>query len=290
MQAFISHASSDDGFADKLRLELRDSGIDTWVDHHDVPAGAEWVASIQAALMTCDIMILLLSNAALKSAFVGKEWMAFVNAHKPILPLVIESIDPSVEIPLWLKSYQMVDFRDPARFIDQIDVVVAALPHVTVNGAPTKKLSENTPRPMPGAKRDDHITETIDVTLLKRRDATGVTQGLSLGQVRFVIFEHNSIIVRDVRSPLKIGHYDGTKSRPGLDLANYDPTKNGISREHAVISPIRNGYGISDLNSTNGTWIGKNQLAPGKLYNLKNDSVIRLGWLLIRVEFIDQQT
>jgi DNA-binding winged helix-turn-helix (wHTH) protein len=50
-----------------------------------------------------------------------------------------------------------------------------------------------------------------------------------------------------------------------------------VSRQHAEISYTENRYVLRDLESTNGTQLDGNRIAPGKTYPLMNNSVIGLG-------------
>ena len=53
----------------------------------------------------------------------------------------------------------------------------------------------------------------------------------------------------------------------------------GISRVHALIRKTENGYQITDLNSSNGTWLENNRLVPKKPYDLDSGDRIRMGRL-----------
>ncbi len=74
-------------------------------------------------------------------------------------------------------------------------------------------------------------------------------------------------------------------SKPDVDLASADGMSLGVSREHAVIRRVDERYFIEDLNSTNGTWLNENRLAPGQPYPINNGDQIRLGQLLVLVYF-----
>jgi hypothetical protein len=53
----------------------------------------------------------------------------------------------------------------------------------------------------------------------------------------------------------------------------------GISRVHALIRKTENGYQITDLNSSNGTWLENDRLVPQKPYDLDSGDRIRMGRL-----------
>ncbi len=72
---------------------------------------------------------------------------------------------------------------------------------------------------------------------------------------------------------------------PELDLVNDNGAEMGVSREHAIIEASANGLAVSDLGSTNGTFLNNSRLSPNMRYPLKNGDELRFGELLIHVLF-----
>lgn len=66
-----------------------------------------------------------------------------------------------------------------------------------------------------------------------------------------------------------------------LDLSELGQVAVSTSRRHALLSATPGGYAISDLGSTNGTWLNQEHLQPGKAYSLQNKDEIRLGSLVM---------
>lgn len=77
---------------------------------------------------------------------------------------------------------------------------------------------------------------------------------------------------------------DQTES-PLIDLAPYGAFGLGVSRHHAMILKTETGYVITDLDSTNGTWLESEQLSPNNSYPLTSGAHIRLGRMQIMVVF-----
>ena len=73
-----------------------------------------------------------------------------------------------------------------------------------------------------------------------------------------------------------------------LDLSELDGYNMGISRRHLRIRNVENGYEITDLASTNGTWMNEERLVPNKPYVLKNGSQVRLGRLKLLVTYLTE--
>lgn len=62
-----------------------------------------------------------------------------------------------------------------------------------------------------------------------------------------------------------------------VDLVNYDAFGHGVSRRHVKIRRVLAGYEITDLESTNGTWVNEQRLSPNKPYPLASGALLRLG-------------
>lgn len=75
--------------------------------------------------------------------------------------------------------------------------------------------------------------------------------------------------------------------QPTLDLTPFDAQYMGISRSHARISYNDSAYIITDLSSTNGTWLNEKRLQPEVPYALHNGDTLRLGRLIMVVYFKD---
>ncbi len=70
-----------------------------------------------------------------------------------------------------------------------------------------------------------------------------------------------------------------------IDLGPFGGIELGVSRRHAQISRLRDGLEIADLNSSNGTFLNRDRLVPGRAYPLRNRAVLQLGKLVLRVQF-----
>jgi pSer/pThr/pTyr-binding forkhead associated (FHA) protein len=60
----------------------------------------------------------------------------------------------------------------------------------------------------------------------------------------------------------------------------------GVSRQHAVLIPTMQGLFITDLESTNGTWVNGDYLMPGQRYRLEPGDIIELGLLEMTVRTV----
>lgn len=73
MNVFLSYAAADREFAEGIRKELADSGIEVWDPQTSVLPGDNWGAQAKEALETCDAMVVILSPKAQQSRVVNSE-------------------------------------------------------------------------------------------------------------------------------------------------------------------------------------------------------------------------
>lgn len=98
---------------------------------------------------------------------------------------------------------------------------------------------------------------------------------------------HSSRIGLNVWQSLVIGRLDPwAEDNPDLDLAPHQAAEMGVSRQHAVLIPAVQGLFITDLESTNGTWVNGDYLMPGQRYRLEPGDKIELGLLEMTVRTV----
>ncbi len=103
--------------------------------------------------------------------------------------------------------------------------------------------------------------------------------------ILLVLGDSTSTIGLDVRQMLVIGRGDpGEDEKPDLDLARHRALEHGISRQHAALIPTHDALYVTDLDSTNGTWLNGEFLQPGDRYPLKAGDEIELGLLRLVVK------
>ena len=72
-QVFISHATADAAFAQRLAADLQRHGYRVWIAPQSIRPGEQWVAAINRGLEECGVMVLLLTPAAAVSPWVQME-------------------------------------------------------------------------------------------------------------------------------------------------------------------------------------------------------------------------
>jgi hypothetical protein len=111
-EAFISHASENRAFVEKLCKELRNHGVPFWYSTRHIRGAQQWHDEIGEALGRCDWFILILSPQSVKSKWVKHELVFALNNSRyggRIIPCVLKKCDIN-QLSWTLSSFQFVDF------------------------------------------------------------------------------------------------------------------------------------------------------------------------------------
>jgi hypothetical protein len=106
LQYFFSYARQDSAFVLRLAKELRDVGIDLWLDQLDIRGGQHWDRAVEDALQTCQGMIAVLSPDALASHNIVDEVSYALEERKTIIPILLRPCT----IPFRLRRVSYIDF------------------------------------------------------------------------------------------------------------------------------------------------------------------------------------
>lgn len=110
----------------------------------------------------------------------------------------------------------------------------------------------------------------------------------SLGDNREVILLIRGMVERIVMSEgvvYRLGRFELEKALTDVDLIPYGAIDRGVSRIHARLHLEEGRLYVTDLNSSNGTYIGMNKLIPNNPVPLRKGDELRLGRLSIQVLF-----
>jgi hypothetical protein len=97
---FISYSRTDSAFIDRLDADLRARGYSTWVDRRRLEGGQYWEQEIDAAIVLCDLFLLVLSPSSVNSIYVRHEFEESERLDKRLIPLVWQA--QGLVIPAWL--------------------------------------------------------------------------------------------------------------------------------------------------------------------------------------------
>jgi hypothetical protein len=102
--------------------------------------------------------------------------------------------------------------------------------------------------------------------------------------IKLVVGPSNAAIILDAdRNEWLVGRSDPIRGIfPEVDLGMHGGDKSGVSRRHARLIAQEGQRFVSDLNSTNFTFLNGEKLEPGKLYPLTDGDEIRFGLLALQ--------
>lgn len=124
---FISYSSRDKEFARKLASDLASYGIKPWIDEWEIHVGDSIVEKINDGIRESDYLIVVLSEASVKSKWVQEEIKAAFaknpeEANRVLIPVILED----VEIPLFIRDIKYVDFAKQ-KYQDGLDEIVRSI-------------------------------------------------------------------------------------------------------------------------------------------------------------------
>ncbi len=116
-RVFISHSRQDEELARDLARRLRGAGLVPVVDWSDLAAG-DWKKWVREQIRGADAMLILVTPAALNSAWTMAELGMAEGFERVILP-VTAGLKPS-RLPAPLQTYQAIPF-------DEVDAAIKRL-------------------------------------------------------------------------------------------------------------------------------------------------------------------
>ncbi len=105
-QIFVSYARDDEAFVTRLVDDLTRTGANIWLDIRNARPGRHWARSIEHALSESAMMIVVLSPAALRAPHVPAGWHAYLEAYRPVIPVLAAPCD----LPGPLRTRRPIDF------------------------------------------------------------------------------------------------------------------------------------------------------------------------------------
>lgn len=132
LKVLISHVATDDGLARRAAEMLRRAGHEVWTGDEIYP-GDNWAAKYAEALERSEVMIPLLSPAALDSERVQSD-LAFALGQKRyanrLIPIFTDGTGPQSESFPWvLRQFPFVTMRSGAGSEEEAFEKVASLLH-----------------------------------------------------------------------------------------------------------------------------------------------------------------
>jgi len=155
---FISHSGSDKAFANLVAKRLSEAELDTWVDTKDIWVGSDILRQIGDGLATMDLLILIVSQAALQSGWVERE-IAYATmreidkAETLILPFIVDQT-PFSDLPWYIHS------RHARRILPDL-AGAAVIAEAAKNVLARRMKPQASGSPAPSFARDPKVDQLI---------------------------------------------------------------------------------------------------------------------------------
>ncbi len=108
---FISHHSSHEQSARRLKKILDRNGLTGWMAPDDVPPGTAFDDAIVTQIGKSDVVVLLFSKGSDASRHVKREMILADNQGVPVYPIRLEEV-PADGLAYWLNDHQWIDWFD----------------------------------------------------------------------------------------------------------------------------------------------------------------------------------
>jgi HEAT repeat protein len=130
-QIFLSYRSADVDFALRLAADLKNAGINLWMDRMDIKPGDDWPQALEAGVNNCAAMIVLVSEEYVKSKYCLRELHRADRMNKKIFPVVLAEVPPH-ETPMELERAQHISFmewHDDSHYQESLTSLIDVLSH-----------------------------------------------------------------------------------------------------------------------------------------------------------------
>jgi hypothetical protein len=171
IKIFISYSRHDTLIAQSIADVLEEHGYSPWLDIN-IKVGQDWQSEIVQEINSSDIMILLMSPDALRSQWIQREYLIFLNNQKPLIPIIIRELDYS-NIPSELRAIQWLR-AEAGLQREQLNQLLNALAYYT------ERMGKQPP--ITTTKRQPHIEPPLIVGA--KSDGSPAAEALLQQQMR----------------------------------------------------------------------------------------------------------
>lgn len=152
VRVFVSHSSKDREFALRLEASLEARDIQAWLDLRNLEGGEDFDKKIEAVILHCTCLLVILSPDAVESRWVRSEIHLAFDHDIPIIPVMRRKTYPPVPINT-LNYIECLD--DDEQTIDRtLQAIQVRLYKLASDASPlavASALPMDAPQPMPAA-------------------------------------------------------------------------------------------------------------------------------------------
>jgi tetratricopeptide (TPR) repeat protein len=130
---FLSHNSSDKPTVIQLAEELKSRGIRVWLDAWSLIPGRPWIKALEEIIQTTKSAAVLVGPDGIgpwQSPEMYGCLYEFVNRNLPVIPVLLPGSPQKPDLPLFLKQFTWVDFRQgiTPEYVDRLVCGIKEVP------------------------------------------------------------------------------------------------------------------------------------------------------------------
>jgi hypothetical protein len=106
---------------------MRALGVDVYLAEHDPKPGTSIAAKVEAAIQDCHVLVVLITNSSVNSAYVQQEIGLARAKRKPIVPIVDIAVDRTQLGLLTEVEHLELDSSEPSAMLERVSEVLQPL-------------------------------------------------------------------------------------------------------------------------------------------------------------------
>jgi hypothetical protein len=111
-EVFVSYASGDRGRVLPILDRLQTAGVRCWLDRREIEGGMRWADAIVRGIRNCKVLMLMCSDAALRSRAVRQEIQLAWRYERAYLPVLLERTQFPEQLQFFLEGCQWIELID----------------------------------------------------------------------------------------------------------------------------------------------------------------------------------
>jgi TolB-like protein/cytochrome c-type biogenesis protein CcmH/NrfG len=163
---FVSYSRENKDEVLAIARELQAAGVSLWIDQSGIDAATLWGEEIVNAIDQCKVLLLMLSEAAIKSQNVVREVMLVNEKKKQILPVHLAPVVVPATLKYPLAGIQHVTYFEGNK-ADNIQAILRALQRHGVEFAVAPQAVGQVPSPLQGRGQGEghsmHSAQSVEL-------------------------------------------------------------------------------------------------------------------------------
>lgn len=144
-EVFVSYSRTDKQRVLEWVGKLRAAGVSVWLDTSGIDAATRWGEQIVNALESAKVLLLMVSEAAVRSDHVAKEVTLVSERKGHILPVHLEPTPIPASLKYQLAGIQHIECFGPADSDRGLETLLRSLERIGVNVAPPPPIAASKP-------------------------------------------------------------------------------------------------------------------------------------------------